>query len=286
MRYRFLLLFLFVFSVSGCSKNVPDDPIDEKEKTDIEKIQEADWETTEVKEGITWKYHHFRDLFKSRQSVTLFEIDLNEDLEIDIPYVNSGFLKTSDAAIDARAAIGFNGSFFSTSVGGSTVFFKKEGEVITETRKNFTPYRENGAIVISEDGEVSIAERPSNGWTSLDAYTALASGPLLIMDGKALDQKDEAFNRNRHPRTAVGLTADNRLLVFVVDGRASEAHGMTIEEMTQLFQAFDCQLALNLDGGGSSTAWVRNRGVVNYPSDNKTFDHEGERGVATVLVVK
>jgi len=53
MRYRYLLLFLFVFSVSGCSKNVPDDPIDEKEKTDIEKIQEADWETTEVKKGIS-----------------------------------------------------------------------------------------------------------------------------------------------------------------------------------------------------------------------------------------
>lgn len=253
---------------------------------DIEKIREAQWESTEVADGISWRYYHFKDLFQSRQSVTLLEIDLNKGFEIDIPYVNSGFLKTSDAAIDSRALVAFNGSFFNTSVGGSSVFFKKAGEVMTDTRKNFTSYRENGALVINEKGEVSIADRPTQGWTSLDAFTALASGPLLIMDGKALEQKDEAFNSNRHPRTAVGLTPDNRMLVFVVDGRASEAHGMTIEELTLLFQAFECEYALNLDGGGSSTAWVRNRGVVNYPSDNKAFDHEGERGVATVLVVK
>jgi exopolysaccharide biosynthesis protein len=49
-----------------------------------------------------------------------------------------------------------------------------------------------------------------------------------------------------------------------------------------------CVDALNLDGGGSSTMVIRgqpNNGVVNYPSDNKKFDHEGEREVANALVV-
>ena len=45
--------------------------------------------------------------------------------------------------------------------------------------------------------------------------------------------------------------------------------------------------ALNLDGGGSSTLWVRGEsagGFVSCPCDNKTFDHQGERAVANALL--
>jgi exopolysaccharide biosynthesis protein len=59
---------------------------------------------------------------------------------------------------------------------------------------------------------------------------------------------------------------------------------MTIEEIASVMKALGCVNAMNLDGGGSSTAYVMNRGVVNYPCDNQKFDHEGERGVATVIV--
>ena len=31
--------------------------------------------------------------------------------------------------------------------------------------------------------------------------------------------------------------------------------------------------------------YVVNRGVVNYPSDNKTFDHNGERPVANAIII-
>lgn len=283
---KLCILVLFVFTSSACTKKTPEGPVGGMEKTDIEIIQDATWESKSVSEGVTWKYFHFDDLFKSKQSVTLFEVDLKKAVEIDIPYVNSGFLKTSDASINTRALIGFNGGFFNTSTGGSTVFFKKDGKIIKHTRDGFTPYRENGAMTIDGNSKVRIVEKPEDGWESLSAPTALASGPLLIHDGKALTQKDKPFNSNRHPRTAIGMTDDDRLLVFVVDGRSSQAHGMSIKELTTLFEAFNCHSALNLDGGGSSTAWVKNRGVINYPSDNKKFDHQGERGVATVIVVK
>lgn len=81
----------------------------------------------------------------------------------------------------------------------------------------------------------------------------------------------------------MGVTEANHLIAVVVDGRFTEAHGMTTEEVARLMHALCCVEAMNLDGGGSSTAWVRNRGVVNYPSDNNKFDHAGERGVATVI---
>jgi exopolysaccharide biosynthesis protein len=44
--------------------------------------------------------------------------------------------------------------------------------------------------------------------------------------------------------------------------------------------------ALNLDGGGSSTLYIQGYGVINYPCDNGIYDHEGERAVPSVLLVK
>jgi exopolysaccharide biosynthesis protein len=46
-----------------------------------------------------------------------------------------------------------------------------------------------------------------------------------------------------------------------------------------------CRDALNLDGGGSSTM-VFDGNIVNHPSDNKKFDHQGERVVANAIVVR
>ena len=44
--------------------------------------------------------------------------------------------------------------------------------------------------------------------------------------------------------------------------------------------------ALNLDGGGSSTLWTAQEGILNHPYDNKRFDHEGERGVPNCIVIR
>jgi exopolysaccharide biosynthesis protein len=46
--------------------------------------------------------------------------------------------------------------------------------------------------------------------------------------------------------------------------------------------------AINLDGGGSSTLWANTdelNGVLNFPPDNDTFDHRGERKVANAILV-
>jgi exopolysaccharide biosynthesis protein len=51
-----------------------------------------------------------------------------------------------------------------------------------------------------------------------------------------------------------------------------------------------CVDALNLDGGGSTTLYLKNgkeNEILNHPSDNKTFDHLGLRKIANaILLVK
>jgi exopolysaccharide biosynthesis protein len=59
--------------------------------------------------------------------------------------------------------------------------------------------------------------------------------------------------------------------------------------LSKVFKWLGAKNAMNLDGGGSSTLYIRNatdNGVVNYPSDNKKFDHEGQRSVANIIYLK
>jgi exopolysaccharide biosynthesis protein len=41
-----------------------------------------------------------------------------------------------------------------------------------------------------------------------------------------------------------------------------------------------CTDAINLDGGGSTTMWLKNKGIVNHPSDR-----EGERPVSDAFLI-
>lgn len=285
-----ILLFLILSILIGCEKSdtsnnitppVIENPGDNNNQPNdavVKQINEAEWSSDTISTSIVYKYHHFNDLFKSNQSITIFDIDLKMNPTIDIAYVTSGFLKTSEAAINTRATAAINGGFFNTKIGGSTVFLKRNGEIINYTRSGFDTFREHAGIAIEKSGKVSIIKKPGLGWHTTTSNSVLASGPLLIYDNKKLSYNTEDFNINRHPRTAVGVTDNNHLIAVVVDGRQTQAHGMTMKELSILMDALGCKEALNLDGGGSSTAWLRNRGVINYPSDKN-----GERGVATVI---
>lgn len=106
---------------------------------------------------------------------------------------------------------------------------------------------------------------------------AVGGGPELLRDGKIMP--DNASGRPRHPRTLVGFN-DTEILLATVDGRqVGWSIGMTTHELALLMQELGCTHALNLDGGGSTTAWVRDE-VVNRPSDG------AERRIANSLLVR
>jgi hypothetical protein len=70
----------------------------------------------------------------------------------------------------------------------------------------------------------------------------------------------------RHPRTAIGFSEDSTKVYFItVDGRGYSV-GMTLNELADFMIEIGVHHGLNLDGGGSTTMWVRNK-IVNNPSD-------------------
>jgi phosphodiester glycosidase/flagellar hook capping protein FlgD len=113
---------------------------------------------------------------------------------------------------------------------------------------------------------------------------AVGGGPVLVRDGKPVYSANEAFTVSqiapRHPRTAVGQTADGRLIFAVVDGRQpGYSVGMTTFEMALTMVRLGAVRAMQLDGGGSSTLAFDGR-VLNSPSDGR------ERPVPTALMLQ
>ncbi len=97
---------------------------------------------------------------------------------------------------------------------------------------------------------------------------AIGAGPRLLRDGvpTITRQPERMFESEdvRHPRTAVGLTADDRIVLVVLDGRCPESVGMTLVELAGLMATLGARDAMNMDGGGSSTLVVHGK-VVNDP---------------------
>lgn len=242
-------------------------------------------ERQDLKKGVTWQYYHFDSLFDAKQSVNVITIDLRKaKLIANVVYLDTSLQTTSSFAKAQDALVAINGSFFDTKKGGSVVFLQ-EDEALIDTTSLSNEYQFNGAVAIDERGQLQILKRPEPAWKVNEEYEdILSSGPLLIFDDQILLQDSSKFNQNRHPRSSIGITPDYQLVLVAVDGRSAQAAGMSIPELTQLMDALDCQEALNLDGGGSTTLWTQQQGIVNYPTDNKKYDHLGERAVANCII--
>ena len=65
-----------------------------------------------------------------------------------------------------------------------------------------------------------------------------------------------------HPRSAIGYTKNNELIMMVVDGRQPKTEMYILRNC--LVKEFNCHEALNLDGGGSS-AMVADTRLLNSP---------------------
>ena len=290
MKKRLLLLAFAVAAAFGASA-----------QNDSLTFVNAQWKVKKVGKGITLKEYHFtgdQKIFDSNQYVSIVEIDAKKAKGRFALASNLGYITpTSKFAKDSGAVVAMNGSFYNMKKPYNSVcYFKKHGvEEFVFNEK--MAQRDNGAVAISAKGKLSVhpadASEPGNvapaqTWpAALDAVSVVSSGPVLLVDGKDARLDENSFNRNRHPRSAVG-TAGKKVYFVTVDGRNAEnAQGVSLWEFTKIMRWIGAEDALNMDGGGSTTLYVEGEngnGIVNHPSDNKKFDRQGERHVVNSLL--
>lgn len=115
--------------------------------------------------------------------------------------------------------------------------------------------------------------------------TAIGGGPVLVQNGEIKISNNEELKfggkaiNDEHPRTAIGYTKNNKLIILVVEGRNSNAGGATLIQLAQILKDLGCIEALNLDGGGSSCLLVNGKETIK-PSDKV------QRAVPAVFIIK
>lgn len=185
--------------------------------------------------------------------------------------------KTSEIAENNHAILAINGDFYG---------FRNDGYVI----RNGELYRESSNdsedLVIKKDGTFSLIEESAvsaNALLEEHAWQVLSFGPGLLKNGELIVDESAEVSKamTSNPRTAIGMIRPLHYIFLVSDGRTDENEGLTLYQVAQVLKEENCQVAYNLDGGGSTTLWF-NGEVLNEPTGGHG---SGERSVSDIVYI-
>lgn len=259
---------------------------------------QAEWTVTDLGKGAEAMYAQI-DMFESRQSISVIRYPARKYKSGLWHYPGEEAGKTSILARKAGVEIAINGGYFASGP-VPCVYFRIEDETYAETDPSEAQFRVNAVVGFKDKKgrKIRIEKCDPADYEAVtgDWHSVMATGPLLMKDesivvpvnyAKAYPQKKVgSFYDGRHPRSAIGADKEGNIYLVVIDGRhKGEAAGTTIYETAFVCEMLGMAEAINLDGGGSSALWSEKTGTMNYPSDNKTFDHNGERKVPNIIGV-
>lgn len=277
-------------------------------------LEKEGWVSDTLRTGLVWhNYTGVDSISAAPQIVNVLEFDLDEpSLRLAYSYYPDKEV-LSEVARDTKAVAATNASF-----GAPHTFIRIDGETwcdieVDEGSRDW--WKHEAAVWYDGKSELGFYNFDGEPEKAVEAYRKdthpnLLSGTPILIDDYRLPEWDVAHGKGygakrstiqkRHPRTAIALTADRHLLLVTVDGRwAGKASGMSCNELRLfLVRYFNPQYAMNMDGGGSSSMFVRGRGdedtgIVSYPCEKTgetgegfEFDHTHERKLPTFFIVK
>ena len=290
MKRTLLLLAAVVMSFSATAQN-----------TDSIKLVTAQRQELKLPKGVEGYTLLRAEILNSYQTVSVIKYSPKRFKTVIVQ--PEKLTRLSATATAANAYFGVNAGYWDVRIDKPSTFLKLNGEQIAVTA-DFEKERVDGLVCVDKKSVVLDYCKAGEEAAYAKKYkNILAAGPVLIDEGVSVDHDaytkgmvDNAGGKpvgafytytQRHPRTAIGTDKKGNVYLIVVDGRsAGNAEGVTITELTKICAWLGLTDAINLDGGGSSTMWTAEEGIVSYPCRNKKFDHEGERRVSSCVVVK
>lgn len=292
--------------------------IPEKSSIDADSLAfcNADWQITELEKGAQAMYAQV-PMFFSTQSICAVKYPASEFRSEILHRPGDKAGKPSVIGKKTDAAFAVNAGYFHVKSRTPSVYFRIGDEVYGHTHPTEV-YRVDGVVGFKDkDGREMVIEYSDTTQyetVTKDWHTVMASGPMLVADGEIVvplltgdgadgdnisamqdEQKKGSkirthyssaqFYDKRHPRAAVGTDDEGNIYYVVIDGRfKGQADGASIYETAYICKMLGMTEAINLDGGGSTTLWTEETGVINHPYDNRKFDHDGERSVPNLIV--
>ena len=211
-----------------------------------------------------------------------------DKLTNQIAYANQKYTNPNDEHFISEyynVVAGVNASFYNMTTGQpigitfidgvsfGTSSYDNFFAVLKDGKTAVIDYAQNLGNYVDENGESTI-------------WQAAAGSQWLVRDGKDVTASASgSYNTQRHSRTCVGITADGKVVMMVLDGRQEPfSCGGSMHELAQIMLEAGCVAAVNLDGGGSTTYASRPEGsdkveVINRPSDGS------ERSISSGLII-
>jgi exopolysaccharide biosynthesis protein len=187
---------------------------------------------------------------------------------------------TSIIAAEHEAIFAVNGDFCG---------FRNSGYVIRDGvlyRNTVRSKSDDESLVIYDDGRFEIVHENSVSASTLlqqGALQVFSFGPSLLENGviRVSPQTEVGQAAASNPRTALGMVSPLHYIFIVSDGRTGASSGLSLYELAAVFKDEGCQVAYNLDGGGSSTMWFNGK-VINVPTDGRSM---GERKISDIVYI-
>ena len=120
------------------------------------------------------------------------------------------------------------------------------------------------------------------GMTGMEIESALGAGPMLVSNGEINVDRNGDFRNDvvlgRAPRTGIGLDKDGRLILVVLEGRNPLGSiGANLYEFAEIMKRYGAVVAMNLDGGSSSTLVID--GI------RKNFVQGASKGITNAIAI-
>ncbi len=177
-----------------------------------------------------------------------------------------------------NAIVATNGDGYNMSTG-------QPGGLLVMEGVEYHPVDKDGFFAILKDGSAMIGTQADYATYKDKIQEGIGGfGAVLVKDGEIVTSKLGSYYSTRASRTAIGITADGKVVMMVLDGRQEPfSAGGAMEEIAQIMLDAGCVDAINLDGGGSTTYLSKPEGedalkLINRPSDGYA------RSVSTSLV--
>jgi len=286
-----LPVFLPVALLSFCaivSISLPAPAADQPKAEPLTEIKS--WKDLKITESLSsdGSVNYYSFPLKNGSKAHLCVLDCNSKKYSLRPWVNSPTSPTSQAGAQAKAVAAVNGGFFNLSNGESTSYVVVDGKLVCDptTNKDLisnpklmpflqTIFNRSELRIGHPKGKekaLEIAFHKDLRKSGQSVPYVLGGGPQLL---PKLTAKEEAFIRTPSDgkqvdsigcnktaaRTAIGITADEHILILCVAGKGQDefSSGITLEQLAQLLSSLGCQRALNFDGGTSTTMAIADR---------------------------
>lgn len=249
--------------------------------------------TTFLASNLIWM-HGQLSIFNSSQIIHIIEYNMN-NFNTKFVYSNEKF-KTSDFGVNNDALVSINGGYHAYGnpmYNGSITKFRVDSVDLVTNNSMLESYglsdeNANGVLAI-KNKNVYIFKSSEKFSIIDDMDSFLYLGPLLLYNNKKTRLKNIQWNSVRNPRTVVCISQSTVKYVIIDGRRPGIADGMNLKEIQSLLlKKIKCTHAINLDGGGSTTLYIKSYGIVNTPmskSGNNTFISI-ERNVYNALIIK